>query len=151
MTWASSEGDFKNVMLRNYRLLQGAIVAVLFLFLGVAGAVVAVEGTIDIETERLSDPAYLRQVLETAPESIVLVDVRTPREYDSGHIPGAQNIPHTEIAANPPTDDRDAVIVLYCRTGSRSSYAERALRNLGYSEVIDFGGVVSWPYALEGQ
>ncbi len=91
-------------MLRRNRLLQGAIVAVLFLFLGVPGAVVAVEGNTDIETERLS---------------------------------------------NPPTDDRDAVIVLYCRTGSRSSYAERVLRRLGYSEIIDFGGVVSWPYALE--
>ncbi|MFP4430364.1 MAG: rhodanese-like domain-containing protein [Spirochaetota bacterium] len=109
----------------------------------------ALEEDIDIETERLSDPAYLRQVLETGSKAIVLVDVRTPGEFDSGHIPGARNIPHTEIAGYPPTDDKDAVIVLYCRTGNRSSYAERALRSLGYSEIIDFGGVVTWPYALE--
>jgi phage shock protein E len=136
-------------MLRNNRVVQGGIVTVLLLLLGIPGSVLAVDGNNDIEPERLSDAAYLRQVLDTAPESIVLVDVRTPGEYDSGHIPGALNIPHTEIAGNPPTDDRDAVIVLYCRSGSRSSLAERALRRLGYTEIVDFGGVVSWPNALE--
>jgi phage shock protein E len=136
-------------MLRNNRVVQGGIVTVLLLLLGIPGSVLAVDGNTDIEPERLTDPAYLRQVLETAPESIVLVDVRTAGEYNSGHIPRALNIPHTEIAGNPPVDDRDAVIVLYCRSGSRSSMAERALRRLGYTEIVDFGGVVSWPNALE--
>ena len=73
-----------------------------------------------------------------------LVDVRTPGEFDSGAIPGAINIPHTEIGTAPPTGDRSARIVVYCRSGNRSASAKFALEQLGYTNVNDFGGVYRW-------
>jgi phage shock protein E len=73
-----------------------------------------------------------------------LVDVRTPGEVDSGAIPGAVNIPHTEIGSAPPTDDRSARIIVYCRSGSRSGAAKFVLEQLGYTNVNDFGGVYRW-------
>lgn len=120
---------------------------VVLLLLVVAGGVFAQGAEIDVD--RLQDPAYLRQVIETTPESIVLVDVRTAREFSTGHLPEAVNVPLAEIADSPPTQDKDALIVLYCRSGNRSSQAERILRNLGYSDLVNFGGVLDWPYELE--
>ena len=73
-----------------------------------------------------------------------LVDVRTPGEFDSGAIPGAINIPHTEIGSAPPTDDRSARIIVYCRSGNRSGAAKSVLEQLGYTNVNDFGGIYRW-------
>jgi len=73
-----------------------------------------------------------------------LVDVRTPGEFESGAIPGAINIPHTEIGTAPPTGDRSARIIVYCRSGSRSGSAKFTLEQLGYTNVSDFGGIYRW-------
>lgn len=110
-----------------------------------ANGVAAQDEATEPSFEGLRDPVALQRLLDREPESIVLVDVRTPREFMTGHIPGAINIPHTEIAENLPTEDTDAVIVLYCRTGVRSSRAQRILEELGYSRIVNFGGVGSWP------
>jgi phage shock protein E len=72
------------------------------------------------------------------------VDVRTPGEYNSGAIPGAINIPYTELADSLPTEDRSARIVVYCRSGNRSAVAKGILADLGFTEVNDFGGVYRW-------
>jgi phage shock protein E len=73
-----------------------------------------------------------------------LVDVRTPAEYAAGHIPGAENINVDIIASNPPTEDKDALIIVYCRSGNRSGDAKRMLEDLGYTNVHDFGGIYRW-------
>lgn len=86
----------------------------------------------------------LAGLLSRKPDNFYLVDVRTPQEYRSGHIPGAINIEHTEILLKPPTTDRNAQIVVYCRSGNRSSQAKRALERAGYRNVIDFGGLFNW-------
>ena len=73
-----------------------------------------------------------------------VVDVRTPAEFARGHLPGASNIPHGDITRRLPSvqPDTAASIVLYCRTGSRSGIAARQLRELGYTNVINAGGLV---------
>jgi rhodanese-related sulfurtransferase len=91
----------------------------------------------------------LRGLIEEQSEPYVLVDVRTPMEYASGYIPTAINIPHTQIGGQPPTEDKDALIILYCRSGSRSSYAERVLESQGYSNVTNFGGILQWQGPVE--
>lgn len=73
-----------------------------------------------------------------------LIDVRTQAEYDSGHIPTAENISVDIIASNPPTQDKDALIIVYCRSGNRSGQAKRMLEDLGYTNVHDFGGLYRW-------
>jgi len=77
-------------------------------------------------------------------EPFLLVDVRTAEEYASGHIPGAFNVPVTEITEKIPTQDKNAFIILYCRSGNRSGAAEQALREKGYTNMVNFGAVSKW-------
>jgi rhodanese-related sulfurtransferase len=78
-----------------------------------------------------------------------LVDVRTEEEYNSGAIPSAINIPFDVIADNLPTEDRSARIIVYCRSGNRSGIAYDTLAGLGFTNVLDFGGVNHWKGELE--
>ncbi len=73
-----------------------------------------------------------------------LVDVRTPEEYETGHIPSALLIPYDTIGDNPPTEDKDALIILYCRSGNRAGTAMTILEGMGYSNVHNFGAVGNW-------
>ena len=75
-----------------------------------------------------------------------IVDVRTPEEYEAGHIPGAINIPVESIGDEPPSmlPATDELVMVYCRTGKRSAQAAQQLVDLGYTNVVDFGGIESW-------
>ncbi|GEM_PF-235082 len=80
---------------------------------------------------------------------IVIVDVRTPEEYASGYIPDALNIPNETITTSSQPEllpDKDAKILIYCRSGNRSQQASQKLIDMGYSRVYDFGGIKDWPY-----
>lgn len=83
-------------------------------------------------------------------ELVLLLDVRTQAEYDQGHIAGAVLIPNTELSRRAPAElpDKDALIILYCRSGNRSATATRELADLGYSRVYDLGGIIDWPYDI---
>lgn len=79
---------------------------------------------------------------------VVVVDVRTKAEYDAGHIPNAILIPNETIENTMPTElpNKDAEILVYCRSGNRSAQTARKLAQIGYTHVYDFGGMNSWPY-----
>ena len=81
-----------------------------------------------------------------AQENFVLLDVRTQEEFDAGHIAGAILLPYDEIALKAVTvlPDKEKEIVLYCRSGRRSAIAKKALVELGYKDVEDFGGINRW-------
>ena len=81
-------------------------------------------------------------------ETFILLDVRTKSEYDEKHISGAVLIPNTELKSRAETElpDKDALILVYCRSGGRSESSSRALVMLGYTNVYDIGGISSWPY-----
>ncbi len=106
------------------------------------------DGAGDREEPRFKDPAVLSRLIEEKNESYLLVDVRTPEEYVAGHITSATRITHTDIANTPPTEDKDARIILYCRSGNRSEQARRVLLRMGYQNVTNFGGVIHWPGPL---
>ena len=91
-----------------------------------------------------TDPAALAKLVAEKTEPYVLVDVRTPEEYAAGHIPGAVNIPYDTIAGNPPAKDKNALVIVYCRSGNRSSIAKRTLDAQGFTRVEDFGAVGRW-------
>ncbi len=74
----------------------------------------------------------------------VLVDVRTPEEFRTGHIPGALNIDVQVIAQRLDELPKNKPIVLYCRSGNRSNIAARMLLRAGYSDVYDLGGIGDW-------
>lgn len=72
----------------------------------------------------------------------IWIDVRSSEEFQSGHLPAAVNIPHTEIAARiaEVSQDKNDTIHLYCRSGRRSGLALEALQKAGYRQVINEGG-----------
>ena len=108
----------------------------------IAGSGSSAEGT---GAERdYTDPGQLATLVAGREEPYILVDVRTAREYLAGHIPTAVNIPYDTIAANPPTPDKAALIIVYCGSGVRSAKAAAALAGIGYSRVVDFGAVSRW-------
>ena len=76
----------------------------------------------------------------------ILLDVRTPEEYSEKHIPGAINIPNETIGADdiPELPDKDQLILIYCRSGNRSKQAADKLVKLGYTNIVEFGGINDW-------
>lgn len=99
--------------------------------------------------QRLSSQE-LEKLLNREEEAPILIDVRTAAEYAAGAIPGALNIPYDVLADNLPTTDRDALIVVYCRSGRRSGIARKTLDSLGFKKnVLDFGGIDRWEGELE--
>lgn len=84
-------------------------------------------------------------------EEYILLDVREQGEFDEAHIAGAILIPYTEIEEKAETmlQDKDKLILLYCRSGRRSKIAAESLAMLGYTNVKEFGGIVDWPYEVE--
>lgn len=77
-----------------------------------------------------------------------LLDVRTEEEYLTQRIDHAILIPYEEIADRfeTITTDRDAYILIYCRSGRRSAIAAQQLAEMGYKKVYDFGGILDWPF-----
>ena len=79
-------------------------------------------------------------------ENAVLVDVRTPFEYEEGHIEGAININSEtlEITVEEKLPDKEVPIIVYCRSGNRSKEAADKLVDLGYKQVYDLGAMSNW-------
>ena len=77
----------------------------------------------------------------------VILDVRRIDEFAEKHIPGAINIPNEEIGDEPipQLPDKDQLILVYCRSGNRSKQASEKLVALGYTNVVEFGGIIDWP------
>jgi len=78
-------------------------------------------------------------------QNMLLIDVRTPEEFESGHVPGAINIPYTELAARlkeiPSQQDKD--LIVYCETGRRANIAENTLEKAGINHVRHLEGDMS--------
>ena len=81
----------------------------------------------------------------------VIVDVRREDEFASGHIPGAILIPNESIGTEKPAElpDPDQIILVYCRSGNRSAQASQKLADIGYTNVFDFGGIMTWTGEIE--
>ena len=77
----------------------------------------------------------------------MILDVRTPEEFADKHIPGAINIPNETISTEeiPELPDKDQLILVYCRSGNRSKQASEKLVALGYTNIVEFGGINDWP------
>ena len=78
----------------------------------------------------------------------IIIDARTQEEFAEGHIENAILIPEYEIKnrAEKELPDKDALILVYCRSGRRSKIASKELVRLGYTNVKEFGGIIDWPY-----
>ena len=110
-------------------------------------------GCVANNTEANEEPLYSSINMEDAAvlleseNDYLLLDVRTEQEYLSGHIPGAMCIPNEDIDETvvDAIPDFEQVIFVYCRSGNRSKQAAEKLVNLGYTNIVEIGGVKDWP------
>ena len=133
-------------------LLFAALAALLALLSGCA-----LSKTKADTAENMTDKAAYHKIsaeeayeMMASQEVVVVVDVRTREEYDGGHIENAVLVPNESIGSEMPEalPDKEATLLVYCRSGRRSKDAAQKLLKLGYQSVYDFGGVIDWPYEL---
>ena len=76
----------------------------------------------------------------------IILDVRRPDEFAAGHIPNAINVPNETIGTAEISElpDKDQLIMVYCRSGRRSKEASAKLVKLGYTNIVEFGGILDW-------
>ena len=81
----------------------------------------------------------------------IILDVRTQQEFDEGHIPGAICVANEDITTNniPELPDKSQLIFVYCRSGRRSKEAASKLADLGYTNIVEFGGIIDWTGPVE--
>lgn len=95
-------------------------------------------------------PEEAKEKLDNDP-SIIIVDVRTPDEFNEEHIVNAISLPLDSIVddAAEVIADKDAVYFIYCHSGNRSAIASAQLISMGYKNIYDLGGILDWPYEKE--
>ena len=101
---------------------------------------------------RQEESAYRQVTMEEAAAMMreesgyIILDVRTAEEYSEKHIPGAVKVPNEIIgsAGIPELPDKAQLILVYCRSGNRSKQAAEKLAKLGYTNIVEFGGIHDW-------
>lgn len=104
------------------------------------------EVTTAVSYEQISQDEA-KNIMDTE-SGYIIIDARTQEEFDEGHIKGAILMPEYEVAdrAEKELTDKNQLILVYCRSGRRSKIASQALANLGYTNVKEFGGIITWEY-----
>ena len=94
-------------------------------------------------------PQEAKTIMDTEKDYVIL-DVRTAEEFAEGHIEGAVLLDYEDVKskAHVVLPDKDALILVYCRSGRRSKIASEELVKLGYTNVKEFGGIIDWPYEI---
>lgn len=102
----------------------------------------------EITYKQVSSEQAIEMMTEN--EGYIILDVRTTAEYHEGHIEGAINIPNEEVGDKEiaKLPDKNQLIFVYCRSGNRSKDASAKLAKLGYTNIVEFGGINTWPNEL---
>lgn len=136
-------------MKNRVRIAVSALIALLALGLWLMKAdndrhVLDRDGMVNVGYVHISQEDAMAQMVDG--EDYILLDVRTQAEYAEGHIPGAICLPNETIGSEPPTElpDREQTILVYCRSGRRSAEAAQKLADMGYVNVLEFGGILDW-------
>jgi rhodanese-related sulfurtransferase len=90
----------------------------------------------------------LKELIETEPDSLFIVDLRSADHYSAGHIPGAYSIPFNTFDEKIKSVPRDKTVVVYCEAGIKSPLIVEKLKNLNYTHVYSLGGLQRWSYDL---
>ena len=104
-------------------------------------------GTSNSQTNTYRQISMAEAVTMMAQETgYIILDVRRPDEFAAGHIPNAINVANETIgtAEIPEVPDKDQLIMVYCRSGRRSKEAAEKLVKLGYTNIVEFGGILDW-------
>ena len=135
------------------RLFLFFIVIYISIFLGGCSERGTIEGQTKPEEEvtvvMKIKPEDARKMLESG-NPPALIDVREPDEFASGHVPNAVNVPLGDVVNGVIRlgIPKDQPVMVYCRTGRRSSEAASKLQGAGYQKIYDLGGITDWPYEI---
>lgn len=136
-------------MKNRVRIAVSALIALLALGLWLMKAdndrhVLDRDGMVNVGYVHISQEDAMAQMVDG--EDYILLDVRTQAEYAEGHIPGAICLPNETIGSELPAElpDREQTILVYCRSGRRSAEAAQKLADMGYVNVLEFGGILDW-------
>lgn len=140
-------------------LARTALVVMLALFIAACGTDdEAVEGTAAEQVESGSDASSIRvvepevalELVENPPDALSVIDVRTPEEFNAGHLADAVliDIYQDDFTQQLDALDRNTPYVIYCRSGNRSEQARMIMTDLGFTDVTDIaGGFEAWQAA----
>lgn len=104
------------------------------------------DATDTLSIAKISPQQYVSD-FESAQRPHLLLDVRTPEEFASGHIAGAVNISVDNLASRLSEVPQNQPVVVYCRSGNRSATASQILADAGYANIYDLGGINAWQSA----
>ena len=132
------------------RKYAGSFLVILFSLLCIAGCGKEEKNMENTKGEVTTITAEKAYEMMQSGDDLTIVDVRTEEEYAEGHIEGAIVIPNETIGTEEIEElsDKDATLLIYCRSGRRSAQAAQKLVDLGYTNVYDFGGIIDWPYEV---
>ena len=111
----------------------------------VTAAVVAVAGWLIVRRFLKGGKVAQNVVVELIKSGAQVVDVRTPEEFRDGAFPGAVNVPVNDLPRRMGELKKDKAVVLYCASGARSGVAARMLKQAGYTQVVNAGGLGDMP------
>ena len=125
------------------------IIVLIIIIVGVYTLVIEKkENSIDNKEESVIKYVSMDEIVQIMNENsnYIILDVRTMQEYNEGHIPNAICIPNETISENiiNKLPNKEQLILIYCRSGNRSKQAAQKLKNLGYTNLIEFGGIIDW-------
>ena len=124
--------------IRRTRIALVSVVIALTSFLSVSvyGAEDAVPSPASVPQPEPLDCTLIESILAT-PDDYVVIDARSPSEYDSSHVPGALNVPFDAVAsyADILPEDKSGAIITYCRSGRRATILKNILSDMGYTNI----------------
>jgi rhodanese-related sulfurtransferase len=91
------------------------------------------------------DPAELKKIVDQPADSIWIIDVRSRKTYESGHIPTAKSFPVNTIQDRLTEIPKEKYMILYCTVGGNAQVAAKKLKKAGYKRTINWGGLSRWP------
>lgn len=140
----SSSSDVEFTRVNDMKKILAAGMACAFFLLGATGC-----GGENVAGYQKIAPAEAKSMMDKG--GVTIVDVRREDEYAAGHIPHAILVTNETIGDKMPAalPDKEAVLLVYCRSGARSNQASNKLLKIGYKKVYDMGGIQDWPYEVE--
>jgi len=135
-------------------LISGIIIAIMAILVVVYLTIIAPSfvgrtGTDGNLLKTYIEPQALKQLTEKPNKEIWIIDVRSEKLYQKGHIPTARSYPSNEIENRLSELPKDKYLIIYCETGGRVQVVMNKLEKHGYSRYMNWGGYTRWPYELE--
>ena len=128
------------------------VIIILIILALIIGGVIMLNKNTEKETTNQIQYVSMDEITTIMQENTnyIILDVRTIEEYNQGHIPNAICIPNETIDETVTTKlpNKDQLILIYCRSGNRSKQAALKLQQLGYTNLVEFGGIIDWEYEI---